>query len=121
MQDDDDSAFLRPNDKIVPGESALCNMRGGSKSRQSSMSEAGILPGSISSITSMDSSQCGLCFVLHVLQIPCFLDVGTQPHMSEDSAQGLSLIRKEALRLVVHLSSSVSTKGTEQGLLMLVA
>lgn len=38
--------------------------------------------------------------------------------MSEDSELGVSLIRQEALRLVVQLSSSVATKSTEQGLLM---
>ncbi len=37
--------------------------------------------------------------------------------MSEDSEVGKNLIRKEVMRLIVNLSSSVAVKGTEKGLL----
>lgn len=37
--------------------------------------------------------------------------------MNEDTAAGRALIRKEIMRLIINLSSSVGTKGTEQGLL----
>ena len=37
--------------------------------------------------------------------------------MTEDSEVGRNLIRKEVMRLIVNLSSSVGVKGTEKGLL----
>ena len=38
--------------------------------------------------------------------------------MNEDTEGGKVLIRKEVLRLIVSLSSSVGVKSSEQGLLM---
>ena len=40
--------------------------------------------------------------------------------MSEDNELGRSLVRKECLRLIVNLASSVGMKSSEQGLLMYV-
>lgn len=40
--------------------------------------------------------------------------------MSEDTVAGRVLIRKEILRLIVNISSSVGTKNSEQALLMSV-
>lgn len=82
----DDSAFLlRPGDTYLSeGSSSWSHVRSGSKSRQSSMSEVGNLPGSVTSTTSLESSQCqsiwfSVCFQLGLgldsceLQMPCSL------------------------------------------------
>lgn len=37
--------------------------------------------------------------------------------MNEDSEVGRNLVRKEVMRLIVNLSSSVAVKGTEKSLL----
>ena len=42
---------------------------------------------------------------------------GSKGYMCQDSEIGRVLIRKEALRFIVNLSSSISIKSSEQGLL----
>ena len=43
---------------------------------------------------------------------------GVKPLLSADMDENHVLLRKEVLKLIVNLSSSIGTKGTEKGLLM---